>query len=99
MRANIPWCHRLGAALVFVITLAHVAFASPVDPATSNRERCRYVPGDTKWPKQEAWSKLNRTVGGRLISSIPLARSCYKPNVDDAACAKIRSEWTQLTPL
>lgn len=42
------------------------------------KSSCRYIPGDGSWPDQEEWDKLNQTVSGRLISTIPIAAVCHK---------------------
>lgn len=40
------------------------------------------------------WAKLNTTVGGRLIRTLPLASSCHHPNFDEEQCDIIKSVWT-----
>ncbi|KAK3307385.1 FAD binding domain-containing protein [Chaetomium strumarium] len=55
---------------------------------------CRYLPGDALWPSAAEWQALNRSVGGRLIAGQPLAQVCYGSNRDEAACERLRSEWT-----
>lgn len=34
---------------------------------------CRFLPGDAEWPNDATWSRLNKTVGGRLIDTVPVA--------------------------
>lgn len=54
---------------------------------------CRNLPGDPGWPTDEDWSRLNSTIGGRLILGTPLAQSCYLPTLDADACAEVQEEW------
>ncbi|KAI8626384.1 hypothetical protein F5Y19DRAFT_488221 [Xylariaceae sp. FL1651] len=89
-----------------VLAIFHVANASPVlrdgmTISTRGQPRCRYLPGDTAWPNQSAWNKLNQTVGGRLIRGTPLGQTCYGSDLTASAqtqCAKLQSEWTFLEP-
>ncbi|GAW17838.1 hypothetical protein ANO14919_073050 [Xylariales sp. No.14919] len=59
---------------------------------------CRSLPSDNDWPSPETWRELNQTVGGRLITGVPLGAPCYLPKYDQAACAKLQNEWTAVTP-
>jgi hypothetical protein len=63
--------------------------------AYSHAERaiCRNIPGDPGWPSAEAWNELNRTVGGRLIATTPLAAPCHEPGYDAQRCAYLREQW------
>ncbi|KAJ7869382.1 hypothetical protein B0H13DRAFT_2350974 [Mycena leptocephala] len=36
-------------------------------------QTCRNVPGNAGYPKAAAWSKLNATIGGRLVNVVPTA--------------------------
>ncbi len=76
------------AALAWFV-LVHLTKAS----LQSNTTRCRYIPGDPGWPDQDAWNKLNATVGGRLIATVPLASPCHPPNYDAQRCAELRQQW------
>lgn len=63
---------------------------------------CKSLPGDTDWPSAAKWNKLNNTVDGRLIHTIPLPSVCHNGpigtfNADD--CAAIQNEWTDTTTL
>ncbi|RDW74452.1 FAD-binding oxidoreductase [Aspergillus mulundensis] len=57
-------------------------------------ELCRYLPGDTYWPTEAEWSKLNTTVGGRLIKTIPLGSPCHGSSYRAAECEYLQAEWT-----
>ncbi|KAF7349910.1 FAD-binding domain-containing protein [Mycena venus] len=43
-----------------------------------NHQTCRNVPGSAGYPKAAAWSKLNATIGGRLVNVIPTAKYCAR---------------------
>lgn len=55
---------------------------------------CRTMPGDASWPNSQAWAKLNSTINGRLIATVPLASVCHDPNYDEAACAALAATWS-----
>ena len=56
------------------------------------------APDDTCWPLTTAWSDLNATVSGNLISNTPPAIVCYPGLHQDAkACAAINAQWTNAT--
>jgi hypothetical protein len=69
--------------------------------ATSNSSptnaRCRCFPGDTCWPSSAKWDLFNKTVGGRLIATVPIASPCHDtfPGVsfDAEKCAEIQANW------
>ncbi|EHK20934.1 uncharacterized protein TRIVIDRAFT_59399 [Trichoderma virens Gv29-8] len=54
---------------------------------------CKNIPGDAGWPGTQAWTQLNRTVGGRLIATVPLAEVCHAPTYSEAACDDLRKQW------
>lgn len=60
-------------------------------------EDCKCFPGDACWPTQKDWDKLNRTVDGRLIATIPLASPCYKSwgNYNEETCENFQELWTK----
>lgn len=61
--------------------------------STLTSQSCRILPGDKEWPSEKIWSRLNSTVGNRLIRSLPIAHVCHDPTYDEEACQKLRSEW------
>ncbi|PNS18684.1 hypothetical protein CAC42_5223 [Sphaceloma murrayae] len=73
-------------AALAAATLAH---SKPTSPS------CRTLPGDLDWPDTPAWDQLNRTVGGRLIATRPIASVCHDPNYDEAACNALRAGWVE----
>jgi hypothetical protein len=66
----------------------------------SQAAKCKLLPGDDKYPSAEGWNAFNTTLGGSLISTIPLASPCYTnwANQDQAKCLDITTRWTT-TPL
>lgn len=55
--------------------------------------KCRCFPGDSCWPSDSVWSDFNRTVGGKLIKTIPLATPCHDPSYNAGTCTSLQSEW------
>ena len=62
----------------------------------SNESGCRCFPGDTCWPTISEWTAFNKSIGGKLIATIPIASPCH----DDAfgpfdlqECTKLQSTW------
>ncbi|KAI0441392.1 FAD-binding domain-containing protein [Xylaria telfairii] len=60
---------------------------------------CRALPGDSHWPNQASWNKLNSTVRGRLLRGTPLAsKVCYGNTYDASACGVLESQWPTVDP-
>lgn len=55
---------------------------------------CRYLPGDTNWPSKATWNKLNATVDGRLIKTVPIGTPCHDPNYDADLCEELQDDWS-----
>lgn len=72
-----------GAAIVLAACAAAKAASS----------QCLALPGDPVWPDAAAWDLLNRTVGGRLVATVPLGSVCHDPTYDAAACAALQQAW------
>lgn len=87
--------HKHSLIAFFFGAIHAVSSSVPRSDATS---QCRYLPGDTQWPNEAAWSQLNDTVGGRLVAGVPLGQSCFGAEFNDSSCAAIRSEWTDIEP-
>ncbi|OTB16527.1 hypothetical protein K445DRAFT_316800 [Daldinia sp. EC12] len=66
-------------------------------PLQQHEHHCRCFPGDDCWPSLEEWADFNKTIGGKLISTIPIASPCHDsfPGVDydPDKCAQIRANW------
>lgn len=51
---------------------------SAAQPKHGGRAKdCKVFPGDAEWPSEAAWDVLNRTLGGALIKTVPIAAPCY----------------------
>ena len=65
------------------------AARSPPSAAT-----CKTFPTDATWPAEEDWSRLNATLNGALVKTVPIAAPCYPgPAFDQARCATIAAQW------
>ena len=54
---------------------------------------CKTFPGDKSWPLKSEWNNLNKTVGGRLVATVPLGASCHGSTFDDATCKNLQEQW------
>jgi hypothetical protein len=63
---------------------------------------CKCYPGDSCWPSNRDWQRLNTTVGGNLRVNLPPAAPCYNQFVgplgtvntyDAAKCADITANF------
>lgn len=54
---------------------------------------CKCFPGDACWPSETDWASLNKTVGGRLVATVPLGQPCHDPTYDEELCANLRERW------
>ncbi|KAJ5822643.1 hypothetical protein N7447_004983 [Penicillium robsamsonii] len=75
-------------ALASLVAIAAPAIAS----------NCHCLPGDSCWPAPSAWASLNDTVGGRLVTTVPIGTPCHAPNYDAAACAALQANWNKPEP-
>jgi hypothetical protein len=57
---------------------------------------CKAVAGTSSWPSDSAWAKLNTSLSGALIRSVPPGGICHQgqPNYNITACPTIASLWT-----
>ncbi|KAJ4985321.1 isoamyl alcohol oxidase (FAD binding domain-containing protein) [Stagonosporopsis vannaccii] len=70
------------------LTLFSAAVASGQAPA-----QCKTFPGDRAWPSTTEWSNFNRTVGGRLVATVPLGAPCHGSTYDSATCESLQDQW------
>ncbi|KAJ6788504.1 hypothetical protein PWT90_01618 [Aphanocladium album] len=86
----------LTAALGFSATRAE-SIQALLEPepfrAVQSAPHCKNIPGDAGWPQQQAWFKLNRTLGGNLISTVPLGSVCHDPTYDETKCKELTQNW------
>ncbi|KAL9015485.1 MAG: hypothetical protein Q9185_007118 [Variospora sp. 1 TL-2023] len=63
---------------------------------SSNEANCRCFPGDACWPTAVEWDDFNRTLGGKLIATKPLASVCHLDDFesyDAQQCTDLQSIW------
>ncbi|OBS22752.1 hypothetical protein FPOA_09081 [Fusarium poae] len=73
----------------FIVSLLALATNSGV----AATESCKCFPGDSCWPSDAEWSRLNNTVGGRLVATLPLGSPCHDPNYNAEECKSLQNEW------
>ncbi|KAF2832355.1 FAD-binding domain-containing protein [Ophiobolus disseminans] len=73
---------------VFAYTLIGAVVAT--SPAAA---QCKTFPGDKNWPSTADWNNFNKTVGGRLVATVPLGTPCHGATFDSATCENLKSEW------
>jgi hypothetical protein len=76
-----------------VSLLALAASLAAAAPSAPRSCECRNIPGDAGWPTAAQWNRLNSTVNGRLIGTVPLAQVCHDPFYDEEACNAVREAW------
>ena len=93
--------HTIEGISTFSLYLAGTFYAQTQAHPTGvvsqgHQSPCRCFPGDTCWPSAEVWDKFNATIGGRLISTIPIAAVCHTTEFavyNPTACDTLQSEW------
>ncbi|KAL4747005.1 hypothetical protein BDW72DRAFT_197163 [Aspergillus terricola var. indicus] len=62
---------------------------------TATRE-CKSSPQDTTWPSVAEWSALNKSIDGTLLSTAPVASSCYPGNPFGSTqnCTDVSEHWS-----
>lgn len=78
--------HAINIAWVFILVFKQTQ-------AIESQPACRCFPGDSCWPTEKTWEQLNKTVGGRLIATVPLATPCHGDDYDELQCQNIRDTW------
>ncbi|KAI1467956.1 FAD binding domain protein [Daldinia caldariorum] len=91
---------RTVALTSIAILLRAVWMARPSSflfPQQQHERPCRCFPGDNCWPSLDEWADFNKTIGGKLISTIPVASPCHDdfPGVDydPDKCAQVKGNW------
>lgn len=57
---------------------------------------CRCFPGDDCWPSDHEWANFNKTLGGKLIATVPLGAPCHDSEFgpyDAERCETLRNIW------
>lgn len=73
-----------------IISTLFLAVTASTSPA------CKVTPYDAEWPSHADWAFLNSSIDNRLLSTVPVASSCWNGNPFDSsvACSTIQSNWT-----
>jgi hypothetical protein len=79
-----------------ITVLAGAVFLA-ISRSSLTQSHCRCFPGDTCWPSSATWETFNKTVGGQLVATVPIASLCHDTfpgvNFDAEECAKIQANW------
>lgn len=59
----------------------------------ANDTSCRCYPGDLCWPTESIWNEFNKTVGGKLIATTPIAAVCHDAHYDESECQHLEDVW------
>ncbi|KAI2615790.1 FAD binding domain protein [Hypomontagnella submonticulosa] len=83
-----------------VAVLLGAAWIAESQPSrTECNQQCRCFPGDACWPGPADWDSFNKTLGGKLIATVPIASPCHDdfPGVsyDADKCAEIQGNWAR----
>lgn len=76
---------------------ANQVASHPFEPREATQQDCKCLPGDECWPAVEEWTKLNETVGGRLIATVPLGSPCHGDSYNEAECKGLQDQWLYST--
>ncbi|RYP18465.1 hypothetical protein DL765_003919 [Monosporascus sp. GIB2] len=74
-------------------SLSALTFLSGLGNAASS---CKNIPGDKGWPSSRHWARLNQTVGGRLIETVPMPSVCHEAPYNafnQGMCDALKSNW------
>ena len=61
-----------------------------------DNRNCRCFPGDQCWPSPNDWADFNKTLGGKLIATVPIASACHVDpytTYDAQKCADLQAIW------
>lgn len=78
------------AGLIIGATVAAQPFGQVQRPLVG---ACKCLPADDCWPAKQEWAKLNATVNGRLVATVPLGNACHGDDYDEVECDRLREEW------
>ncbi|KAB5525547.1 hypothetical protein GE09DRAFT_1178214 [Coniochaeta sp. 2T2.1] len=76
-----------------MVRLGSIVCTALLTAAYASRTRCTCIPTDDCWPDENEWHKLNSTVGGRLIATVPAASVCHGEAYNESACDAVRQLW------
>lgn len=82
--------------LSLFLLLCSQARAFQILEARDSNTSCRCFPGDSCWPGNDAWSNFNESIGGRLVSTTPIAAVCHLDNFSQynpSDCETLQDDW------
>ncbi|ORY11333.1 putative isoamyl alcohol oxidase [Clohesyomyces aquaticus] len=82
--------------IVISLCITHIQIAESFaeNGEKRNSPSCRFLPGDSQWPSTSEWEKLNASVSGRLIATIPFGSVCHDPTYNESACQILQQGWS-----
>ncbi|GFP56514.1 FAD-linked oxidoreductase sor8 [Trichoderma asperellum] len=84
------WLISLLAIVPALVSAAAVNTTCVTEPS------CRCLPSDSCWPSKSEWTAFNKTVGGRLIATVPIGSVCHNSafgSYNAQKCDELRSVW------
>jgi hypothetical protein len=70
-----------------------VTFVTLFTLTQAYNSKCKSIPGDPKWPTPAEWARLNRTVDGRLLGTVPVATYCHGTKYRKEQCQELKQTW------
>jgi len=93
---SVPVLGLLGPSIAFAVSLPQQLTASL--HARDTKSSCRCYPGDKCWPTVKEWATFNKTIGGKLVATVPLAAPCHNDvwePYNNATCAALQAAWLE----
>ena len=79
-----------------MLSSAVLAIAFDFRGYNDSTPRCRCFPSDMCWPTLAIWQDFNKTIGGRLIATVPLASPCHDDGFspyNTRECDYLQAQW------
>ncbi|KAK1831166.1 FAD binding domain-protein [Podospora conica] len=86
----------VGVALLAILAAATNNPLSTLLSKPSPPSPCRCFPGDACWPTPNEWNRFNKTLGGKLVATVPVGAVCHDSSFgpyDAARCSALRETW------
>lgn len=80
----------------FLAIVPALVYAAAVNTTCVTEPSCRCLPSDSCWPSKSEWTAFNKTVGGRLIATVPLGSVCHNSvfgSYNAQKCDQLKSVW------
>ncbi|KAJ8117659.1 hypothetical protein OPT61_g1198 [Boeremia exigua] len=74
-------------------TLASLTLFGAAVASAQASGQCKTFPGDKTWPSAAEWNSFNKTVGGRLVATVPLGAPCHGSAFNNATCESLQEQW------